>query len=85
MLCMVANLVEKNDPEATRITASAQGSALPDPETGIEILGSLINVVEICVESIGTTSWNRFINPRQATGKIRSIFGDGNVSFVTDL
>ena len=87
MLCMVANLVEKNDPEATRITATAQGSALSDSETGIEILAQPEpTVVEIsCVESIGPIGGIDLLTKTGNGQDPGSIFGDGNVSFVTDL
>ena len=70
--------------EATRITAS-YALYFHDPETGIEIFAPTTHVVEIGVESIGPL---RGIDLLTKTGNGQdpgSIFGDGNVSFVTDL
>ena len=87
MLCMVATLAEANDPEATRISASAGGAALYDDETGLEVLANTTPVVlEIsCIDTIGPFGPLDLLTKGGNGQDPGSIFGDGDVSFVTDL
>ena len=87
MLCMVASLVDKNDPEASRLSLTAEGSALSDEETGIEILAQPEpTVLEIsCIETVGPIGPIDLLTKGGNGQDPNSIFGDGDVKFVTDL